>query len=370
MAARDASRRNHVLFVTRRFPPSVGGMQTLASDVDRTLRATGASVELVALRADSTLHLAWFLPWAFLRTLLGLARKRITHVICGDAIAWAAVAPAASLSRVETAVMLHGYDLVFPGRLYQRFVVGWALPRAGRLVVNSSATRDVASERMGINPGDIAVVNPSVQPPPEGISRHTARIELARKADLEFGESTLILTTIGRLVRRKGVEWFVENVVPRLPPDTLFLVAGEGERAEAIEALVELLSLGDRVKLLGRIDADYREILLRGADICVLPNIRVPGDMEGFGIVAVEAATRGTVVIASAIEGIQDSVINGVTGVAVEAENALAFVEAIGMFQDRGVLEGRAAKYRQESSIRFLTNQTGERLLRALGLGD
>lgn len=345
-------------------------MQTLAFDVDRVLRATGASVELVALRLDSTLHLAWFLPWAFFRTVLALARKRITHVVCGDAIAWAAVAPAAGLSRAKSVVMVHGFDLVYPGRLYQRFVVSWALPRAGRLVVNSSATRDVASERAGIDPGDIVVVNPSVRLPPGGISKDAARIELARKANFEFGQSTLILTTIGRLVRRKGVEWFVENVVPRLPPDTLFLVAGEGQRGKAIEALVELLSLGDRVKLLGRIDAEYREILLRGADICVLPNIRVPGDMEGFGIVAVEAATRGTVVIASAIEGIRDSVIDGVTGVAVEAENALAFVEAIAAFRDRGLLEARATKYRQESSIRFLSNQTEERLLRALGVAD
>jgi phosphatidylinositol alpha-1,6-mannosyltransferase len=345
-------------------------MQTLAFDVDRTLRATGASVELVALRADSIMHLAWFLPWALLRTVLALVRKRVTHVVCGDAIAWAAVAPAVSFSRVETAVMVHGYDLVFPGRLYQRFVVRWALSRARRLVVNSSATRDVASERMRIDPGNIFVVNPSVQPPPQGISRETARIELARKANFEFGKDTLILTTIGRLVRRKGVEWFVENVVPQLPPDTLFLVAGKGQRREAIEALVESLSLSERVKLLGPVDADYKEILLRGADLCVLPNIFVPGDMEGFGIVAVEAATRGTLVIASAIEGIQDSVIDGVTGVAVEAENALAFVEAIGIFQDRALLERRAAEYQRESSIRFLTNQTEERLVRALGLRD
>jgi glycosyltransferase involved in cell wall biosynthesis len=91
--------------------------------------------------------------------------------------------------------------------------------------------------------------------------------------------------------------------------------------------------------------------------------------MEGFGIVAVEAATRGTLVVASAIEGLQDSVIDGVTGVAVEAENPLAFAAAIRRFRDdRALLEELGARYRLESSTRFLGANAGERLLHALGL--
>ena len=342
-------------------------MQTLAADVDRAIRASGATVELIALRAESTLNLAWFLPLALLRTLL--ARRRVTHVVCGDAVVWAAVALAPGSSRLKTAVMIHGLDIVFPSGLYQRLVVRWALPRAGRLVANSSATRAVASERAGIDQAEIAVVNPRVEPASDSPSAAVARVELARRAGLKFGESTLILTTIGRLVRRKGVEWFVANVVPQLPPSTVFLVAGDGPRRSEVERLVRELSLSARVKVLGRIDAEYREILLRGADICVLPNVRVPGDMEGFGIAAVEAAIRGTLVVASAIEGIQDSVIDGVTGIAVEAENPPAFLDAIErLARDRELLTTLAARYQQECSARFLTSGIGDELLEALGL--
>src|SRR5258707_1298848 len=81
-----------VLFVTRRFPPSVGGMEALAADVDRALRSV-ADVELVALRSSSVLHLAWFLPFALVKTAFALARGRVTHIVCGDAIAWATIAP-------------------------------------------------------------------------------------------------------------------------------------------------------------------------------------------------------------------------------------------------------------------------------------
>jgi glycosyltransferase involved in cell wall biosynthesis len=324
-------------------------------------------VELVALRSESVANLAWFLPIAFLRTLR--ARRQVTHVIAGDAIAWAAMAPAVASFEVRTAVMVHGLDLVFPNRLYERIVVQWALPRAERVVANSSATKAVASERGRVDPAAIHVVNPPVDAPSATPSAATARAELARRTGLELGRNTLVLATVGRLVRRKGVEWFVENVAPLLPSDTLFLVAGSGPREAAIERVVEAMSLGGRVKLLGQIDAEYREILLRGADICLLPNVRVPGDMEGFGIVAVEAATRGTLVVASAIEGLQDSVIDGVTGVAVEAENPLAFAAAIRRFRDdRALLEELGARYRLESSTRFLGANAGERLLHALGL--
>jgi phosphatidyl-myo-inositol dimannoside synthase len=344
-------------------------MQTFAADVDQALRTSGARVELIALGSESTLHLAWFLPLAFLRTLHLIVRRRVTHIVCGDAIAWAAVAPIAALTRARTAVMVHGLDLVFPNRLYQRFVVRWALPRAGRLVANSAATRAVASETTGIDLAQIAIVHPRIQPPPTALSRTTARAELARRAGFAPTERTLILVAIGRLVRRKGVEWFVENVVPELAVDALLLVVGEGPRSDPIKKLVAKLSLEGRVRLLGRIDAEYREILLHGADICVLPNIRVPGDMEGFGIVAVEAAVRGTLVIASAIEGVRDSVIDDVTGVAVEAENPTAFIKAIELFQNRTLLEERAARYRAESSTRFLGNQS-DGLLQALDLAD
>jgi phosphatidyl-myo-inositol dimannoside synthase len=363
----SSARRNHVLFVTRRFPPSVGGMQTLAADVDRTLRSSGATVQLVALRSDSALNLVWFLPLALLRTLL--ARKRATHVLCGDAVAWAAVAPAAGLSHAKTAVMVHGLDLAFPNALYQRWVVRWALPRADRLIANSSATRAVASEQAGIDSGRIAVVNPRLRSPARTPLPETARTELARKAGLDLHEDTLILTTIGRLVRRKGVQWFVRNVFPHLPSGTVYLIAGDGPRRRETEDLIRGMALAGRVKLLGRIDAEYREILLRGADICLLPNIPVPGDMEGFGLAAVEAATRGTLVIASAIEGIQDAVIDGVTGVAVEAGNPLAFIKAIDSFVgDRELLRTLSAKYQRNSSERFSTDDGIEGLLEAVGL--
>jgi D-inositol-3-phosphate glycosyltransferase len=92
--------------------------------------------------------------------------------------------------------------------------------------------------------------------------------------------------------------------------------------------------------------------------------------MEGFGLAAVEAATRGTLVIASAIEGIRDAVIDGVTGIAVEAGNPASFTEAIArLMRDRDLLQSLSLKYQAEAAKRFTTDDGIAGLVEAVGLG-
>lgn len=353
-----------VLFVARRFPPSVGGMQTFAADTDRILRNV-ANVELVALGRDSTAHLAWFLPLAAVKTLIAIARGRVDRVICSDAIAWATLAPIVSLSRVKTTVMVLGLDLEFPNPIYQRWL-RWALPRAERIVAISEATAAVAVKH-GAARSQVVVVNPGARFEEVGpADRAAARAELRRR--LGLADDAFVAVTVGRLVRRKGVAWFVEKVVPQLPAALTYVVAGDGPIRAEIEQAVAGGGSG-RVRLLGTIDDGFRETLLRGADVFVMPNVRVPGDMEGFGLVAVEAASRGTLVIASGVEGITDAVVEGATGIIVEPEVPERFVEAIqGLVEHPDRLAALASEYQHEARRRFSIERMAQELPAALGL--
>jgi phosphatidylinositol alpha-1,6-mannosyltransferase len=69
--------------------------------------------------------------------------------------------------------------------------------------------------------------------------------------------------------------------------------------------------------------------LYNTADMFVMPNIPVPNDMEGFGLVALEAASCSTTVIASQLEGVQDAIINGQNGYLVTPGDAAGYVQAI-----------------------------------------
>jgi phosphatidylinositol alpha-1,6-mannosyltransferase len=354
-----------VLFVTRRFPPSVGGMQTLAADIDQALRGV-AEVELVALRASSPLHLAWFLPLAALRTAFSLARGGVSQVVCGDAIAWATVAPVVKAMGVKSSVMVMGLDLSFPNPLYQRWIRS-TLVRADRVVAISTATATTAIEH-GLDGNQVVVVNPGVRVPTVGpADRADARAELVRR--LRLDSERLIVITLGRLVRRKGVDWFVENVMPQVTRDATYLVAGEGPLSEEIEAAVARSGTAAGIRLLGRVDAEFRELLLRGADISVMPNVRVAGDMEGFGLVAVESACRGALVLAAALEGITDAVVDGETGILVEPGHPEPFVETIrALAADRDRLAALAVEYQQKALERFSVDRMARELRAAIGL--
>jgi glycosyltransferase involved in cell wall biosynthesis len=144
-----------------------------------------------------------------------------------------------------------------------------------------------------------------------------------------------VLITVGRLVKRKGVAWFIEEVLPELAskyPSLTYLVVGDGEERPAIEAAIEKTNLRQHVRLLGQVSDELKEAAYTRANVFVMPNITVPGDMEGFGLVLLEASVRGLPVVASDTEGIKDAVSDGKNGVLVPPRAAAAFRREIGQF--------------------------------------
>jgi phosphatidylinositol alpha-1,6-mannosyltransferase len=206
-------------------------------------------------------------------------------------------------------------------------LVGPALRRAPRVIAISHATAEAAIAR-GVSPDRVSVVRLGIPPPEVGPeSRRQAAESLRRR--FAIGTDDVVMLTLGRLVRRKGVLWFVRKVFPRLPSNVAYLVAGDGPDADEVRKSVIALRLEERVHMLGAVDDSDRERLLRGADLFVQPNVPVPGDMEGFGLVILEAAMRDTAIVASGIEGIRDAVIDGQTGILLPSEHEDAWVERL-----------------------------------------
>jgi phosphatidylinositol alpha-1,6-mannosyltransferase len=325
-------------------------METLAEGVWRSLAAVDPQAELVALgRANR--NLVWWLPWALLRSAGLLARKRVSLVLTGDALTYAALAPLLRAFRVPNATMVMGLDLTYESRLY-RAIVHRALRKAPSIIAISAATAERAVE-FGVSRDRVEVLRlgvqaPLVTPADRKVARRAVHERLALPSD------AVVLLTLGRLVRRKGAQWFIANVLPGLPDSVHYVVAGDGADADAVRERVTERGLQARVHLLGSVDDDVREELMRGADIAVQPNIRVPGDMEGFGLVTIEAAMRGTLVVASDLEGIKDAVVDGVTGVLVPPEDAAQWVATLsGLLEDREQLEAIAERFQQATIERY-----------------
>jgi phosphatidylinositol alpha-1,6-mannosyltransferase len=142
-----------------------------------------------------------------------------------------------------------------------------------------------------------------------------------------------MLLSVGRIIKRKGLLEFIERCMPDLVrrfPDLILVVIGDEPRqalktepplVRRIESAIEQMHLSGHVLLLGSADEDTVQAAYQAADAFVFPLIDRPDDVEGFGIVAIEAASHGTPTIAFKCGGVEDAVVDRQTGFLVEASN-------------------------------------------------
>lgn len=312
--------------MARRFPPSVGGMERFAFDISNELDRV---VELKKITwGGSNKWLPLVLPWFFVRAAWKLMTDREIAIIhAHDALQ----APVAWLLHVifrrPYILVAHGLDVTYDNIIYQKCVLPF-IRRADGVIAISKATQTELLKR-GLPPARSHQVPLGTHDDYGTVTPDRAALE--KEINIPLIDKTLLITT-GRLVKRKGVAWFVSHVLPALTErhkDILYLVAGEGAERRAIEAQIAKHDLSKHVKLLGRVSDETRSLLYQSSDIFVMPNIIVPGDMEGFGIVAHEAATAGLPVVASGIEGIVDSVVDGKNGILLPTRDSDAFTKEI-----------------------------------------
>lgn len=310
-------KRIRILFITRKYPPSVGGMQRLSHQLVTHLRAY-ADVYAITW-GGSQRWLLWFLLLAFVR---GWFQARIADVLyAGDPLVAPVVALLAALYRKPTVVNVHRLDLTFDFPGYRAFI-SLLLRRFTRVVCISRMTYEEALQ-LGVASERCRIIYPGIELPPSLPPRETARAYLTERFGVVLAGRQVWLT-IGRLVRRKGVVWFCDEVLPQLRDNTnwLYLIAGKGPEEKRLYTVITAKGLTEQVVLLGQVsDADLHYLYV-AADLFIMPNIPQPHDREGFGLVAIEAAAYGTPVLAARLEGIQDAVIEGVSGYLLPPKDA------------------------------------------------
>jgi glycosyltransferase involved in cell wall biosynthesis len=260
-----------------------------------------------------------------------------------------------------------GKDVVWDNKIY-RAIVHPPLRRASRVLAISHATRD-STIGFGVRSERVHVVRLGVEIPPITPNDAVQARDSLRNR-LAIPGQAVVLLAFGRLVRRKGVAWFVSEVLPQLNPQTILLIAGDGEDRPAVEEAIAASGAADRVRMLGQVSDHERDELMAGADLMVQPNIHVHGDMEGFGLVTVEAAMRFTPVVAADLEGLRDAVIDSGTGFLLPSGVAETWVQRLNeLMADREKLSVLGEQFGATCREEYSRTNLGTTLRARLGLG-
>jgi phosphatidylinositol alpha-1,6-mannosyltransferase len=318
-----------VLFITRKYPPSTGGMELFAYDLSSTL-AGKLNLRLVKWGGSGRLKAVLVaLPFLTLTASWQLLRGKVDVIHAQDGVLAPTTYLLSKLFRKPFVVVVHGLDLTYQNPLF-RISVPWAVRRAAVIFCISQAAAEAALQR-GVDQEKICTIPLAVT---DNLYGKADRAVLVKR--LQLSPQAKILLTVGRLVQRKGVAWFIDAVLPDLVqrhPELCYVIIGEGAARPAIEAAIERTGLAEHVRLLGRVtDDELYQAAYNGADVFVMPNITVPDDVEGFGLVLLEASACARPVVAANIEGIKDAVTDGKNGVLVPERDAAAFLKAIDRF--------------------------------------
>ena len=142
-----------------------------------------------------------------------------------------------------------------------------------------------------------------------------------------------VIVSVGRLVHRKGQDHLVESMpaILKVHPDTHLLLVGQGPYRDQLQRLVAEKNLSHAVTFIGRIQYLQLPEYICCGDIFAMPSrSRLLGlEVEGLGIVYLEASACALPVIAGKSGGAPDAVIDGVTGVVVDGENNEQIAQAV-----------------------------------------
>lgn len=141
-----------------------------------------------------------------------------------------------------------------------------------------------------------------------------------------------VLMTIARLEERKGHELVIQAMPQILAeaPDAVYLIVGSGDLEPRLRRLVEELRLSAHVIFAGAVSPEELVDHYRLCDVFVMPNRVLPsGDVEGFGVVFLEAGACGKAVIGGNSGGVPDAVDHEETGLLVSGESVDELARAV-----------------------------------------
>lgn len=347
------------LLVTLTFPPEFGGMQAYYHHLCSQLPADKVVVlapsvkgeddfdlnqhyTIVRKRIMSSVTPRWPSGWLGLIKLASTIRwisliksidraARLHHI---EIIQVGQVLPLGTLALwykrrrgIPYIFYAHGLDIMVPQRfLRKKTLLKKIIAGAEAIVANSEFTKDELI-KLGAPREKVTVIYPcpnisATQPPAHVVEKVINTYQLSGKK---------VLLSISRLVERKGHDMVIKSLpqIIKAVPNIQYVIVGDGPYKKNLERLVSELRLGRYVQFVGARPQSEISAWYELCNAFIMPARQLPnGDVEGFGIVYLEANLYGKPVIAGRSGGVPEAVTDGTSGLLVNPTNTDAIANA------------------------------------------
>lgn len=385
---RDAAPPPSIVLLTELFPPFVGGTAvlfretysrlaqwkvTVLTDGEKSPGSNPVDGSLqIERRRMSSAHWGMLRPAGLLHHVRvagyvrRLSMKVGAMVHCGRTIPEGIAAALARLAGGSPYwCWVHGEDLTMQMTTSRetRLLTKFVCKQAAGFLANSEFTAGLLAD-MGIPRQRVHVIYPGVD-----TARFHPRVDGSEICAQFAPDGGPIILSVGRLQRRKGFDRVIAAVAHLRDsiPDLRYVMVGDGEDRQYLMDLIRQYGVSDRVFSVGRVeDADLPR-LYAACDLFVHPN-RVEGvDVEGFGIVFLEAAASGKPVIGGRSGGVPEAILDGETGILVSGDDVIELAEAIAsILRSPAIAATLGETARRRTEREFTWERTAERLAKAI----
>ena len=359
------------------FPPQVGGISHFMASVASALGPARVCC-LTAVPRASGAEPAPFRPRVYRRPMAFTGSTGLQALGLATAVGEIVIRERPSV--VQLAMASEGYlGLLMKRWMRLPFVIyahgneileamqsEWDKPRlalrsADRILANSRFTKELV-HKIGVDPDRIDIVHPGCDS--DRFRPHAPEPDLRRRL-LGGHDGDRVVLTIGNLVARKGHDMVI-RALPRLCrtiPNVTYLIVGDGPYRTNLEQLAAATGVADRVVFAGRIaDRDLPRVYSLG-DVFVMPSREQADlcDVEGFGLVFLEANACGKPVVGGRSGGVPDAIVEGQTGFLVDPHDVEEIAATLGRVLGNRELAHRLGQQGRERAVReFAWSRIGD----------
>jgi len=318
---------DRILLITWNFPPKRGGMENLIYDIYKHL-SSEYKIDVIApfSTENDTSNtyrpkhkgFIYFLLFAIFKGCQLLVRHKQKYIFGGSLTTLPVLTVLRIFFRIKSIAYAHGLDIIYNNRIYQ-LMLRLCIPFMDGFICNSENTKNILVQNFP-KAKSVTVI-------PPGLDIEEYDIQTERPYTRKY------ILSVGRLTERKGLIEFIENSFLHIAKQFShvdFVIIGDEPREamyhktgykQKLQDCIHRLGLQDRVILNGWVEEKKKLAFYQHCECLVFPVIPAQNDVEGFGIVAIEAGAMGSPTVAFDIGGIRDAVINNENGIIIQKLN-------------------------------------------------